>query len=79
MDLNYLSKKIEEINIPISTIADKMGISRTTFYKKLNGERDFQVSEIESICGILRLTNDEKKHIFLLKRLTKLTTLERSN
>lgn len=64
MDLNYLANKIEEIGIPISTIADKMGISRTTFYKKLNGERDFQISEIESICTILRLTDCEKKHIF---------------
>ena len=77
MDLNYLSKKIEEINIPISTIADKMGISRTTFYKKLNGERDFQVSEIESICDILRLTNDEKKHIFFADKVDKNDNISR--
>jgi hypothetical protein len=49
-----------------------MGISRTTFYKKLNGERDFQVSEIESICGILRFTNDEKKHIFFAEKVDKI-------
>lgn len=64
MDINYLTRKIDEINIPVSTIAEKMGISRTTFYRKLNGEREFQISEIEAICDILRLTTDEKKHIF---------------
>jgi len=72
MDLNYLANKIEEIGIPISTIADKMGISRTTFYKKLNGERDFQISEIESICTILRLTDYEKKHIFFADEVDKI-------
>ena len=60
MDLKNLNNKIDEINIPITTIAEKIGISRQSLYLKLNGLRDFKVSEINSLCDILRLTNEEK-------------------
>lgn len=71
MDLKYLNDKINEINIPIKTIADKMGISRQTLYLKMNGEREFKASEIEKLCGILRLTNDERSLIFFADRVDK--------
>lgn len=71
MDLKYLNDKINEINIPIKTIADKMGISRQTLYLKMNGEREFKTSEIEKLCGILRLTNDERSLIFFADRVDK--------
>lgn len=64
MNLSYLENKIKEINIPKATIADKMGISRQTFYNKMKGVREFKTSEIESLCGILRLTTEEKSLIF---------------
>lgn len=64
MDLMLLNSKIDEIKIPITTIAEKMGISRQTFYLKMSGQREFKPSEIEKICDILRLTDDEKSSIF---------------
>lgn len=64
MDLILLNSKIDEIKIPITTIAEKMGISRQTFYLKMSGQREFKPSEIEKICDILRLTDDEKSSIF---------------
>lgn len=64
MDLILLNSKIDEIKIPITAIAEKMGISRQTFYLKMNGQREFKDSEIEKICDILRLTDEEKSSIF---------------
>ena len=64
MNLNSLNNKIDEINIPISTIAEKMGITRQALYPKLRGEREFKASEIEKLCDILRLTDQEKSLIF---------------
>ena len=64
MNYKYLSNKINEINIPKATIAEKMGISRQTLYNKLQGHREFKTSEIEKLCGILRLTSEEKSRIF---------------
>jgi predicted transcriptional regulator len=71
MDLKYLCNKIDEIKIPVKTIAEKMGISRQTLYLKLNGKREFKTSEISNICDILRLTNEEKKHIFFTDEVDK--------
>jgi predicted transcriptional regulator len=71
MDLKNLNNKIDEINIPITTIAEKIGISRQSLYLKLNGLRDFKVSEINSLCDILRLTNEEKSLIFFTDKVDK--------
>ena len=71
MDLMLLNSKIDEIKIPITTIAEKMGISRQTFYLKMSGQREFKASEIEKICDILRLTDDEKSSIFFADRVDK--------
>ena len=64
MDLKYLTDKIAEIKIPITVIASKMGISRQSLYLKMHGRREFKASEIEKICGILRLTDTELALIF---------------
>ena len=71
MNLILLNSKIDEIKIPITTIAEKMGISRQTFYLKMSGQREFKASEIEKICDILRLTDDEKSSIFFADRVDK--------
>lgn len=71
MDLILLNSKIDEIKIPITTIAEKMGISRQTFYLKMSGQREFKASEIEKICDILRLTDEEKSSIFFADRVDK--------
>lgn len=71
MDLKYLCNKIDEIKIPVKTIAEKMGISRQTLYLKMNGKREFKTSEITNLCEILRLTTEEKKHIFFTDEFDK--------
>ena len=71
MDLMLLNSKIDEIKIPITTIAEKIGISSQTFYLKMSGQREFKASEIEKICDILRLTDDEKSSIFFADRVDK--------
>ena len=71
MNLDYLKSKINEINIPITAIAEKMGISRQSLYLKLDGQRDFRASEMEKMCEILRLTNEEKSCIFFANEVDK--------
>ena len=50
--------------IPITAIAEGLGISRQALYPKLRGERDFKTSEVTKLCSILRLTDEEKSLIF---------------
>lgn len=71
MNLKLLNDKIEELEIPVSSIAKKMGVSRRTLYLKLSGERGFKVTEANRICDILRLTFDEKMIIFFDKEVNK--------
>ena len=72
MNLKYLNNKIDEINIPITTIAEKMGLSRQSLYLKLNGLREFKASEMIKICDILRLTSEEKNYIFFADKVDKI-------
>lgn len=71
MNLEYLNKKIDEIKIPITTIADKIGISRQSLYLKMNGKREFKTSEIFKMCEVLRLTDSEKELIFFADKVDK--------
>ena len=65
MNTKLLKEKIEEIHIPLSSIAERRGISRNTLYLKLSGKRPLKMSEATKIGEILRLTNKEKTDIFL--------------
>lgn len=64
MDLAYLNDKIRDIGISKTVIAEKMGISRQTLHIKLEGQRDFKSTEVNMLCDVLRLTDEEKEHIF---------------
>lgn len=64
MNLILLNEKIQEISIPKTVIADKMGISTQSLYLKLSGKRVFKTTEANKISDILRLTNAERTSIF---------------
>ena len=64
MNLEYLNGKIALSRIPITAIAEEMGLSRQSLYLKMKGERDFKTSEVEKLCEVLRLTDDERLLIF---------------
>lgn len=69
MNLKYLNDKIEEIKIPVTTIAERMGISRQSLYLKMRGEREFKTSEVSKLCEILRLTDEEKTLVFFADKV----------
>lgn len=69
MNLEYLNNRIDEIKIPITTIAERMGISRQSLYLKIKGEREFKASEVSKLCDILRLTDEEKTLVFFADKV----------
>lgn len=75
MNLEYLNNRIDEIKIPITTIAERMGISRQSLYLKIKGEREFKVSEVTKLCDILRLTDEEKNSVFFADRVDKIDNI----
>lgn len=71
MNLNYLNDRITLSRIPITAIAEEMGLSRQSLYLKMKGEREFKSSEVVKLCEILRLTEEERMLIFFADRVDK--------
>ncbi len=71
MNLEYLNDRIKLSRIPISAIAEGIGLSRQSLYQKMNGKREFKSSEVNKICEMLRLTNEEKMLVFFADMVDK--------
>ena len=68
-DTSKLNEAITESGITITAIANKIGISREGFYKKLNNETEFKASEISTLQKILALTNERRDEIFFATKV----------
>jgi len=60
-----LKEKVRGSGIRNTFIADKLGISLTGWYRKMNGESPFTAEQIQILCGLLHITSlREKEDIF---------------
>ena len=68
INIPKLKGKMAENNINRTQLADKIGVARTTFYRKLkSGGGSFTVEEVQGIASALNMTPDEVMNIFLGK------------
>ena len=58
-DYEKLHETLRTIDTPISELAKMCGLSRSGLYKKLNGEREFRISECIMLCKILKISVDD--------------------
>lgn len=64
MNIPMLKQKIKERGINVETLAKKIGINRSTMYRKLNEDISITMTEANKIKEILCLTNEEASAIF---------------
>ena len=64
LNTNLLREKINDSGITITALADKLGLTRETFYNRLANKSEFKASEIVKLTNILRLTKPERDAIF---------------
>lgn len=66
INVNKLKGKIVENGLSVKELALKIGIDRSTFYRKLatNQGETFTVREVNLICKYLNLSKDEAMEIF---------------
>ena len=64
VDINYVNGLIAKSHIKLTALAQAMGLSRQTLYNKMKGEAEFNPPEIDKLSVILRLTDEEKSHIY---------------
>ena len=68
MDKNKLEYEIKKKGMNIAEFCDKIGISRSAFYRKCIGETEFTLSEISTIIDVLGL--DSPVCIFFADRVS---------
>lgn len=64
MDMNKLRARMFERNMNVTKLAERVGISRTAFYRKLQKPGQFTVGEVMRIKSILGLSEDDAIDIF---------------
>lgn len=55
MNANLLRAKMKELGKTQEEVAVASGISKNSLSRKLNGKRDFRLSEVERICVVLKI------------------------
>lgn len=65
VNVNKLKGKIVENGINVDILAEKMGVDKSTLYRKIaaNGE-NFTIGDVDAMAQILHLTRDEVNGIF---------------
>jgi DNA-binding Xre family transcriptional regulator len=65
VNINKLKGKIVEKELSVEKLAEKIGIDRSTLYRKMsnNGET-FTIKEANLICKVLELNIQEASNIF---------------
>lgn len=63
--MNILKAKMIEKGVKAEDLAKSLGVQKTSFYRKLNGQVKFSLSEAQKISEILGLTDKETLQIFL--------------
>lgn len=65
MRANKLKGKIIEKGLSVEYVAEKMGIDKTTFYRKLREFERFTIGDVQQIKDILELNSQETCDIFV--------------
>ena len=65
MKTNKLKGKIVEKGMNVETLADKIGLERSTLYRKLNNFEKISIGEAIRMKTALEMTDDEAISIFL--------------
>lgn len=64
MDSDLLRYKILASKMPVKSLISQLGISQSTWYKKMNNKTEFTRDEIQKLVKLLDLTESDIIDIF---------------
>lgn len=64
MNMNYLKYKMKEAGFISETLANAIGISLTSFYKRTSEQVEWTCKEMKAVKEVLNLDQDEFNKIF---------------
>lgn len=62
-----LELQIKRVGISKKELAKKLGISEMSLFNKIKNETEFKASEIVALTKVLKLTQEQRNNIFLLR------------
>lgn len=65
VNTQLLEQKIIDSGVTKAFIARKLDISPSGLWKKIHNKSSFRLPEVNTLCDILRVGNDERCSIFL--------------
>lgn len=71
---NKLKGRITEKGFTLSSFAEAVHISRPCLRKRINGQADFKVSEIEKICDLLDISHSDMCSYFFTSEVPNMET-----
>ena len=72
VNINKLKGKIVENGLTVEALAEKLGVDRSTLYRKLNAEGEtFTIKDANMICKALELNIQEATAIFFSQYVDK--------
>lgn len=68
LNKNLFLSKVVSMGYNQTILSSMMHMSKNTMNAKINGRSSFTIPQVDDLCGILQITNnDEKAAIFLAK------------
>lgn len=64
VNTDMLRSKIAERRTNVSKVAERMGVDKTTLYRRIADSSSFTIGEVCKITEILELSHDEAVSIF---------------
>ena len=65
-NVEMLRERVKNSGMKIEPLARAVGLSREGFYKKLDWGTEWKPSQILVLCKYLRLSEEERRQIFLI-------------
>ena len=65
MNVNKLKAKIVEMGMNVESLAEAIGIDRSSLYRKLNNSERITIGEAQKMKDALSMSDDEAYEIFL--------------
>lgn len=64
MDVNKLKGKIVEKGMNVETVAERIGVDRSSLYRKLNNFEKITIGEANKLKEVLALSDEDANTIF---------------
>lgn len=77
--MNITELRVEMIRAGknIEDIAQELGVTPSTLYRKMDGKSDFYLNELKTIKKVLNLSFDDMKRLFFVEELDKTQEAEK--